>query len=166
LQRALHSGLPLVVDADALNLLAQDNIRTDAPRDNWIFTPHPGEAATLLYSTTGEVQSDRFAAVQALHIKFGGAMVLKGAGTLVCSDGSLGVAQGGNPGMATAGMGDVLSGVLGGLLAQGLDVADAAMLGVQIHNAAGDLAAFDHGERGMLATDLLPYLQQLVNDES
>lgn len=174
LQRALHSALPLVVDADALNLISAGKFAGLARRENWILTPHPGEAARLLGCDTATIQRDRFAAVAELQRRYGGAVVLKGAGTLV-ADGcvaSAGLAGGqpsptgvcpyGNPGMASGGMGDVLSGVLGALLAQGLDVGDAARLGVCLHACAADLASLD-GERGMLATDLLPHIRQLVS---
>jgi NAD(P)H-hydrate epimerase len=159
LGRVLETRLPMVVDADALNLLAQDPVR----HDHWILTPHPGEAARMLGCTSGEIQNDRFAAVKALQQRYGGVIVLKGSGTLV-TDPSAGVSvcSDGNPGMATGGMGDVLTGVIAGLLAQGLSLADAARLGVCVHAAAGDEAA-KAGERGMLATDLMPYLRRLVN---
>lgn len=167
LAAVLESRRPLVVDADALNLLATEPLR----RDDWILTPHPGEAARLLGDdgNAQTVQADRLAALAELQIRYGGAIVLKGSGTLVgagqvppllCSDG--------NPGMASGGMGDVLSGVLGGLLAQfypqSLDLTSLAGLGVCLHAAAADVAARD-GERGLLATDLFAPLRHLVNSE-
>jgi len=156
--QALHSGLPLVVDADALNLLAREPVR----RDNWILTPHPGEAARLLGCPVAEIERNRFDAARALQRKYGGCVVLKGAGTLVVDDERTLVCSAGNPGMATGGMGDVLTGIIGGLLAQGLDGPGA--LGVVVHAAAGDLAA-QEGERGMLARDLMPAIRRLVNPE-
>lgn len=159
LARVLESSLPLVVDADALNLLAADPVY----HDRWIITPHPGEAGRLLGISTREVQSDRFSAVLELQQRYGGVAVLKGNGTLIADqDGTVSVCPYGNPGMATGGMGDVLTGVLAGLLAQGLELADAARLGVCCHGLAGDAAALD-GERGMLATDLMVELRRLVN---
>lgn len=158
LAEVLRAEKPLVVDADALNLLA----RRPTLRSNWILTPHPGEAARLLGVSTAEIQADRFAAAKLLQQRFGGAVILKGAGTLVATAAGVGVASYGNPGMASGGMGDVLSGVLGALLAQGLSVDRAAEFGVCLHGRAGDLAAAD-GERGLLATDLLPHLRRLVN---
>jgi len=155
----LASGLPLVVDADALNLLA----RKPSRRDGWILTPHPGEAARLLQMTSAAVQRDRFAAIAALRERFGGMVVLKGSGTLVLGETGLPAACTlGNPGMASGGMGDVLTGVIAGLLAQGLDLGAAAETGVRLHGAAGDLAATE-GERGLLASDLMGPLRQLVN---
>lgn len=155
----LKSKKTLVVDADALNLLAAKPTQYV----DWILTPHPGEAARLLKCTKEDIQEDRVAAIKKLQKKMGGVVVLKGAGSLVLAPGEpLALCDAGNPGMATAGMGDVLSGVIGGFLAQGLSLADAAKCGVLIHAMAGDLAAKE-GERGMLASDLFPYLRHLVN---
>jgi NAD(P)H-hydrate epimerase len=157
----LEAPQPLVVDADALNLLAAEGIR----RDNWILTPHPGEAGRLLQQTTAAVQADRFAAVCAIQERYAGSVVLKGAGSLVCSEsGPVAVCAAGNPGMATAGMGDVLSGILGGLLAQGLQPAGAALVGVCLHACAGDRAAAG-GERGLLARDVIAELRPLLNPD-
>lgn len=166
LQQAVKSGLPLVLDADALNILAEGRV---VPPGNyqqhspWLLTPHPAEAARLLGTTTADVQADRFAAVRALAKRFNACVILKGAGSLVAStDGLIGVVTDGNPGMATGGMGDVLSGILGALVAQGLSQVDAARLGAVIHACAADLAADDLGQRSLLATDLIPYLGELL----
>lgn len=157
---ALESEKPVVLDADALNLLAQSD--TLAPNPRWILTPHPGEAARLLETDTREIQRNRFAQVQALQQRYGGTVVLKGAGSLSCDGDAIHLCSAGNPGMATAGMGDILSGVIGALLAQGLSAIDAARAGVLAHAAAGDLAA-EQGERGLMATDLLPGIRACVN---
>lgn len=158
-QQAIQSRLPMVVDADGLNLLAQAPLR----KDNWVLTPHPGEAARLIQQSTQTIQQDRLAALQRIQDQYTGVCVLKGAGSLVLGSGSLpGLCDKGNPGMATAGMGDVLSGVIGGLLAQQIPLAAAAKLGVCMHAMAGDLAAKE-GERGLIAMDLMPYLRQLSN---
>ncbi len=155
------SDLPLVVDADALNILAS---ATPHDRGNWVITPHPAEAGRLLGLDVGEVETDRFAAVRMLQVRFKGVAVLKGSGTLVCPNQSdpIEVCVAGNPGMASGGMGDVLTGVIAGLIAQGLALHDAARLGVCVHSEAADMAARD-GERGTLATDLLAPLRRLVN---
>jgi len=160
-ERVLASELPLVVDADGLNLLA---MRPAALlRDNWILTPHPGEAARLLKMTPAQVEADRFAAVSELALRFGGVSVLKGAGSLIASaDDGITLCDAGNPGMASGGMGDVLTGIIAALLAQGLKPLAAARAGVYIHARAGDLAA-QTGERGLLATDLLAHVRALVN---
>jgi hydroxyethylthiazole kinase-like uncharacterized protein yjeF len=158
-ETALGSDRRAVVDADALNLLAQ------SPRANahWILTPHPGEAARLLGKTSAEVQRDRLGAARAIAVRFGGVVVLKGAGTLVVSDEGLpAICDRGNPGMASAGMGDVLTGVIAGILAQRAELSAAARVGVLVHALAGDMAA-RRGERGLLATDLLAYLPTCVN---
>jgi NAD(P)H-hydrate epimerase len=153
------SKKPLIVDADALNLLSAHHEK----HLNWILTPHPGEAARLLDITTDEVQRNRLSAVKMLQKTYGGVAVLKGAGTLIAAPNAIpAICTKGNPGMATAGMGDVLSGVLGGLVAQHISLAKAAKLGVLLHALAGDRAA-EEGERGMIATDLLPYLRYMVN---
>lgn len=158
--RILDSSVPLVLDADALNLLAREPARSD----RWILTPHPGEAARLLGIDTAAVQADRFLAAGLLHARYGGVIVLKGSGTIIYGDTGLPmVCTDGNPGMASGGMGDVLSGVIAGLLAQGIAPLQAAALGVAIHAAAGDSAAAAGGERGLLATDLLPWIRRLVN---
>ncbi|MBZ5486606.1 NAD(P)H-hydrate dehydratase [Halomonas aquamarina] len=161
LQHALAAKAPLVVDADALNLLASH--WPDERRDNWILTPHPGEAARLLGCSTAEVQADRPAAARALQKARGGVVILKGAGSLVASVAGLGVCPYGNPGMASGGMGDVLSGMLGALVAQRGEVEQSACLGVLVHALAADRAARDAGERGLLASDLASYARELVN---
>lgn len=160
LKTVLRTQLPLVVDASALNLIAQQR---PIKRDNWILTPHPGEAARLLGTTSQVVQADRYNSIKLLHALLGGVVVLKGSGTLILGDSHLPtVCRAGNPGMASAGMGDILSGIIAGLLAQGLQRLTSAQLGVCLHACAGDLAA-KQGERGTLACDLFYYLRQLVN---
>jgi hydroxyethylthiazole kinase-like uncharacterized protein yjeF len=157
---ALATDLPIVLDADGLNLLAKN------PQQNqrWVLTPHPGEAARLLKSTVANIQANRLHAVELLQQTYSGVCILKGAGTLVLGeDGVTNICSRGNPGMATGGMGDVLSGVIGGLLAQGLSLETAARVGVYIHAQAGDQAALEAGQRGILALDLMPYLHRLVN---
>jgi NAD(P)H-hydrate epimerase len=156
---AINAGKTMVIDADGLNLLAN----SPATRLGWILTPHPGEAARLLNRPIAEVQQDRFAAVSAIQAQYGGVAILKGAGTLIASEDELAVSVTGNPGMASGGMGDVLSGVIAGLLAQGLSLKTAAQQGVYMHGLAADLAAEKDGERGLLASDLMPFLRQLVN---
>lgn len=164
LQQVTLTDKTLVLDADALNILAAGRVVRKAKRDNWVLTPHPGEAARLLGKTTAEVQADRFQAAIDLQAKYGGVIVLKGAGTIICNtEGRLALYLGGNPGMASGGMGDILAGIIGGLLAQGLDIIDAAQLGVCLHAEAADLAATEFGERGLQATDLIGELQTLVN---
>lgn len=124
--------LPRVIDADALNFLAE----TPAYSDNWVLTPHPGEAARLLQCSTVDILQDRYKAVRTLQEKYGGVIVLKGAGTLICAEDEVYVNTTGNPGMALGGMGDVLSGIIGSLLAQKYSLLEAAKLGVYLHGLA------------------------------
>jgi NAD(P)H-hydrate epimerase len=159
-QQVLSTDLPLIVDADALNLLAASPTK----RANWILTPHPGEAATLLNCQAKHIEERRFQAAQQIQHKYGGLCILKGAGTIIQSkNGVPNVCCGGNPGMASAGMGDLLSGMIGGLVAQKFSLPSAAVLGVCIHAEAADRAAKQDGERGLLATDLLTHIRQLIN---
>lgn len=148
----------LIIDADGLNLLARSPVKNA----DWVLTPHPGEAARLLNCSTAEIQQDRFASVSAIQAKYDGIAVLKGAGTLIASENDCAVSTTGNPGMASGGMGDVLAGVIAGLLAQGLSLKNAAQQGVYHHGLAADLAAEKDGERGLLASDLMPYLRKIV----
>ncbi len=161
LATALAAGKPLVLDADALTLLAS---RPQPLPAGTILTPHPGEAARLLDLTTRDVQNDRFHAAHALCERHGCVVVLKGAGTIIAAPGRTPrVIDAGNPGMAVAGMGDILTGVIAALSAQALAAFDAASCGALLHAAAGDAAARDGGERGLLPTDLMPWLRRLAN---
>ncbi|WP_413615108.1 NAD(P)H-hydrate dehydratase [Halomonas cupida] len=161
LQCALEQSLPMVVDADALNLLASRF--TGMQRDNWILTPHPGEAARLLGCSVAEVEADRPTAARQLQSRLGGVVVLKGAGTLICGPRGLALCPYGNPGMASGGMGDVLTGLITGLVAQGLELEQAAQCAVLAHALAGDRAARQAGERGLLASDLAFCARILIN---
>lgn len=156
--KAKVSELAMVVDAGALTWLANEPDRND----HRVITPHPGEAARLLQTTTAEIQADRLQAAKELRMKYGGVAVLKGAGTIIAGPGGCYLCDAGNPGMASGGMGDVLTGVIGALIAQGFDIELAACLGVVTHAVAGDCAAAA-GQRGLLATDLMPHIHSLVN---
>jgi hydroxyethylthiazole kinase-like uncharacterized protein yjeF len=156
---ALALQKPGVLDADALNWLAK------SPQQlmNWVLTPHPGEAARLLNQSIEDVQADRIAAAVALQQRYGGVIVLKGAGTVVVdSDGKIFINEGGIPALSTAGSGDILAGLIGGLLAQGLTMSQAAKLGVSVHTHAA-LIEQSFGERGMIASDLLLHCRSLLN---
>ena len=164
LQQAVKSGLPMVLDADALNLLAEGRVVPSNVRGNWILTPHPAEAARLLGVTTADIQADRFNAIRELKKQYSAQIILKGAGSLVTGvDDELLVMTDGNPGMATGGMGDVLSGILGGLLAQGLSLADTVALGSVLHASAADKAVETKGQMSLMATDLLPCLSVFLS---
>ena len=161
LDAAVATGKPMVIDADALNLLA---VHPRKLRPDWILTPHPGEAARLLGIDIAAVQSDRFAAAHALVERFACVAVLKGAGTIVAAPGRIPcVVAAGNPGMAVGGMGDLLTGVIAALRAQGAAAFDAACCGALLHAVAGDAAAAVGGERGLLPSDLLDHLRRLSN---
>jgi NAD(P)H-hydrate epimerase len=167
-----EAGMPLVVDADGLNAMHRSSVwkgpgGDETPHFGTIITPHPGEMAGLHGVTAATVQADRrgFAVRTAALMSAGSddpdhraVVVLKGAGTLVTDGVKIYRNKTGNPGMATGGSGDVLTGVIAALIAQGLNTLDAAVLGVQVHGLAGDLAAKDLGEAGLIATDLIDYL--------
>ncbi|MDQ2069396.1 NAD(P)H-hydrate dehydratase [Natronospira bacteriovora] len=161
LAEALASGRPLVVDADGLNLLASESPVLPAA---CVLTPHPGEAGRLLGLSVPDLEQDRFDAMERLLARFDTAVVLKGAGTLVgAPDWPIHVCDAGNGGMAVAGMGDVLAGLIGALMAQGLPAREAATAGVWLHAAAGDLAVREQGPRGLRPTDLFPAILRLSN---
>lgn len=162
LQKVENSRKPMLWDADALNLLA---INPDK-RQNRVITPHPGEAARLLNCAVSQIESDRLLAADRLVKRYGGCVVLKGAGTIVAGqDRECGLIDAGNAGMGSGGMGDVLSGIIGALLAQKLSPYDAACAGCVAHGAAADELASRYGTRGMLATDLFSTLYRFVNPD-
>lgn len=153
----LNAELPLVVDADALNLLASAPVQ----RGHWVLTPHPGEAARLLGASVDAVQADRFAAARALAERYQAVVVLKGHGSLIAVPGQpIALCPFGGPAMASAGMGDALTGIIASLIAQGLDLATAACLGTLLHALAGDQAA--RGRRQILASDLINTLHKVL----
>ena len=151
---------PTLLDADGLYWLAESAVH---PPAGTVITPHAAEAARLLGCTVAEVGVDRISSAVALAGKVNGVAVLKGAGTVIADASSVtGICAHGNPGMASAGMGDVLSGVIGALLAQGLDALQAASLGACLHSLAGDRAAALQGEVSLVATDLIPEMVALL----
>ncbi|WOH36692.1 NAD(P)H-hydrate dehydratase [Thalassotalea fonticola] len=158
-QQTLALNKPMVIDADGLNLLA----KKPQYRDNWVLTPHPGEAAKLLNCSVANIEQDRFESARAIALKYGGICVLKGAGTLISDGERIAINITGNPGMAVGGMGDVLSGIIGALILQSSNIFQAAKYGVYLHGLAADMAIID-GQKGLLASDLFPYIRQLVNE--
>ena len=162
--------LPLakVIDADALKLLANlqhsdRNAQNHAPKNNnWVLTPHPGEAAQLLDTTTETIQQDRPKAIKQLQQKYGGVIVLKGNGTLIYDGKNMEICLAGNPGMAVGGMGDVLTGTIATFIAQGLSLRDAACLGVALHAHAGDVLANQGGQPGLLPSEVATVMSQLL----
>lgn len=163
LRAAFASNKPMVLDADALNLLSDRHKSLLRPRDNWVCTPHPGEAARLLRSSVAEIEEDRFASVEQLQNRLGGSVVLKGAGSLVCAGEAVYLCNAGNPGMAVGGMGDVLSGICGAFMAQGLSPELAARLAVYVHARSADKIVEKQGERGLLASDLFAAIPGVIN---
>ncbi|PJC98238.1 bifunctional ADP-dependent NAD(P)H-hydrate dehydratase/NAD(P)H-hydrate epimerase [Janthinobacterium sp. BJB1] len=172
LQRAIDSDSPLLLDADALNLMAAEPelqsalaVRTGAGAGATILTPHPLEAARLLDLTVAEVQADRPGAARQLAAQLGVIVVLKGSGTVIAApDGGIVINNTGGPALATAGTGDVLSGLCGSLLAQGWPEWEAALGAVWLHGAAADaLVAAGNGPIGLTAGELIPAIRKLIN---
>jgi len=167
LHDALHSNTALVLDADALNILA---LRPDlcalllSRKDATVLTPHPGEAARLLDCGIGVIQADRITAVQQLAQEFACSVVLKGASSLCATrDGKLFINNTGNPGMSSAGMGDALTGMIAAFIAQGMSADDALLLAVHLHGAAGDALAQQKLTVGMTATEVIERARWLLN---
>lgn len=155
----------MVVDADGLNCLAGDAGVLEGEHGELVVTPHPGEMARLLGTASAEIQSNRIDTAKLAASRFRSVVVLKGARTVIADpSGRVFVNTTGNVGMATGGTGDVLSGAIGGLLAQGLSPFDAAVCGVYIHGRAGDIAASELGEAGMIAGDVLRSLPIALNE--
>tara|TARA_A100001015_G_scaffold3217_1_gene4346 strand:+ start:3716 stop:4375 length:660 start_codon:yes stop_codon:yes gene_type:complete len=169
LQRALDTKILTVIDADALNIISSEKVKISREHaENCVITPHPGEAARLLNISVKEVELDRISAAIKLQKVYGTTVVLKGSGTIVCGHTSevVSICPYGNPGMASAGMGDLLSGIIGGLLAQSLSCISAAELGCCLHSYAADMMVNQLGQRGLLATDLLRSISdQLMTPE-
>lgn len=168
LRRALHYPAPLLLDADALHLVATEpelvQLCKSRPHAN-VMTPHPAEAAALLGCSLDAIQADRIAAACRIAQTYEAVTVLKGCGSVIATpDGRWSINGSGNPGLASAGTGDVLSGIIAGLLAQGLAAASAALTGVYLHGAAADsLVAAGVGPIGLTATELMPETRDLLN---
>ncbi len=160
-----HATQPLLLDADAINVCAGKPDRLKKVKVPLVLTPHPGELARLIGNTAAEVQHDRYAAIESAVEVTGATVVLKGAGTLIASPGKpLQVNLNGNPGMATAGSGDVLAGILGGLIAQKFSPYDAARAAVFAHGRAGDYGAWRRCQAGLLSGDIIEELPYALRD--
>ncbi|MCG3110978.1 MAG: NAD(P)H-hydrate dehydratase [Candidatus Manganitrophus sp. SB1] len=158
-------SLPIVVDADGLNALAGDLSPLKKRKAPVILTPHPGEMSRLTGKRTDLIQKERFTVAAHFAEQWGAILVLKGAHTVVATpDGAVRVNNTGNPGMATAGTGDALTGMIGAWLAQEIDPVDAAAGGVALHGTAGDLAAADRGEIGLIASDLIQKIPEAIQN--
>jgi NAD(P)H-hydrate epimerase len=159
----LKLKIPCVLDADGLNVLAGKTELFKAVQPDLVLTPHPGEMSRLTGRTTEQIQNDRLGIAAAKAAQWGSVMVLKGAGTVVAGpDGTLFINNTGNPGMAAGGSGDVLTGIIAGLLAQGMPALQAAAAWVYLHGLAGDAAALDKGMAGLLAGDILEQLPAVL----
>ena len=157
----LNSTLPLVIDADGINCLATDLMMLREARVPVILTPHPGEMARLAKTNNAEVQAQRLEVARSFAREHRCYLVLKGSRTVIATpEGRAWINPTGNPGMASGGMGDVLTGIIGGLLAQGYAPDHACQLGVFLHGDVGDRAAAEQGEAGILARDLIERLPQ------
>ncbi|WP_434001139.1 NAD(P)H-hydrate dehydratase [Endozoicomonas sp.] len=163
LTEVLKAECPVVVDADGLNLISEDPALLKDRKYPMILTPHSGEAARLLETRISTINADRVHAAKELFNRYGAVVVLKGAGTLVYDGKNLNLCSDGNPGMAVAGMGDVLSGVIAALAAQGIEASAAAALGVWLHATGADRLAELQGERGMLALETVPHIRSQLN---
>jgi hydroxyethylthiazole kinase-like uncharacterized protein yjeF len=166
LQKAVATGLPMVMDADALNILADGRVVRQDKAQQWVLTPHVGEAARLLDVSVEDIQADRFSAVLKIKEKYNALVLLKGPGTVISSEDQIfKICPYGNPAMATAGMGDILSGMIGGLMAQGLERQQATELGCCLHSAAADELVSTSGYRGVTASDIFPWVKKLLNQD-
>ncbi|HEX74927.1 MAG TPA: NAD(P)H-hydrate dehydratase [Dehalococcoidia bacterium] len=161
--RSKSALLSLVIDADGLNILAKIPNWWQQLTNDMILTPHPGEMARLVGVSVDEVQSDRFGIAKRVAQDWHKTIVLKGAYTVIAApDGQVRISPFANPGLASAGSGDVLTGAIAGLVAQGLSLFDAAALGVHLHGEAGEMVKARLGDAGMIATDLLPALPLII----
>ena len=156
----LSADKSTILDADALNIVSQHGMSFNK---RTILTPHPGEAARLLGTSVDKINADRYKAVYELQQHSGGVVLLKGAGTLVCDGKSIVIVTEGSPAMASGGMGDLLTGIIAALRAQGLSQMQATLAGACVHGRSGQLSGEDFGIMGTLALDLLPYVRYLVN---
>ena len=163
IEYAQLNHIPTLLDAGALRLLSMEVFAELALPENLIITPHPGEAASLLNMSVAEVQEDRLQAAKDLHSKFGGTVVLKGHGAVIYDGHTCHICLVGGPELAVAGSGDVLSGLIGSLLSQGLKPKDAAISGVALHSAAGHQFTQNTGMIGLAASELVPLIRNLLN---
>lgn len=166
LSRSRASETPLIIDADALHLLSDRMQLSGAIQGNWALTPHPGEAAAMLGGSVADIQQDRFDSIRKLAEIYGGSCLLKGSGSLIAhgaEPAKIELCSEGNPGMGSGGMGDLLAGLIAALVSQGIPLDKSLSCAVCIHGEAADLATENTGERGLVASDLLPWLRQLVN---
>ena len=163
LENSHKNKTPILIDADGLNLLPEFSKKLPLPK-KIVLTPHLGEAARLLNTSTEKVKKNRVSAAKRISNKYNSVVVLKSHETLICKEDKIYICDKGNPGMATAGMGDVLSGMISGLIAQKLSLFEAACLGVDLHARAGDIYSEKNNQQSLLPTDIIDLFARVINE--
>ena len=163
LENTHKNKTPILIDADGLNLLPEFSKKLPLPR-KIVLTPHLGEAARLLNTSIEKVKKNRVSAAKRISNKYNSVVVLKSHETLICKEDKIYICDKGNPGMATAGMGDVLSGMISGLIAQKLSLFEAACLGVDLHARAGDIYSEKNNQQSLLPTDIIDLFARVINE--
>ena len=163
LENTHKNKTPILIDADGLNLLPEFSKKLPLPK-KIVLTPHLGEAARLLNTSVEKVKKNRVSAAKRISNKYSSVVVLKSHETLICKEDKIYICDKGNPGMATAGMGDVLSGMISGLIAQKLSLFEAACLGVDLHARAGDIYSEKNNQQSLLPTDIIDLFARVINE--
>ena len=163
LKNTYKNKTPILIDADGLNLLPEFSKKLPLPK-KIVLTPHLGEAARLLNTSVEKVKKNRVSAAKRISNKYNSVVVLKSHETLICKEDKIYICDKGNPGMATAGMGDVLSGMISGLIAQKLSLFEAACLGVDLHARAGDIYSEKNNQQSLLPTDIIDLFARVINE--
>ena len=163
LENTYKNKTPILIDADGLNLLPEFSKKLPLPK-KIVLTPHLGEAARLLNTSVEKVKKNRVSAAKRISNKYNSVVVLKSHETLICKEDKIYICDKGNPGMATAGMGDVLSGMISGLIAQKLSLFEAACLGVDLHARAGDIYSEKNNQQSLLPTDIIDLFARVINE--
>ena len=163
LENSHKNKTPILIDADGLNLLPEFSKKLPLPK-KIVLTPHLGEAARLLNTSVEKVKKNKVSAAKRISNKYNSVVVLKSHETLICKEDKIYICDKGNPGMATAGMGDVLSGMISGLIAQKLSLFEAACLGVDLHARAGDIYSEKNNQQSLLPTDIIDLFARVIND--
>ena len=163
LENSHKNKTPILIDADGLNLLPEFSKKLPLPK-KIVLTPHLGEAARLLNTSVEKVKKNRVSAAKRISNKYNSVVVLKSHETLICKEDKIYICDKGNPGMATAGMGDVLSGMISGLIAQKLSLFEAACLGVDLHARAGDIYSEKNNQQSLLPTDIIDLFARVINE--
>lgn len=163
LENSHKNKTPILIDADGLNLLPEFSKKLPLPK-KIVLTPHLGEAARLLNTSVEKVKKNKVSAAKRISNKYNSVVVLKSHETLICKEDKIYICDKGNPGMATAGMGDVLSGMISGLIAQKLSLFEAACLGVDLHACAGDIYSKKNNQQSLLPTDIIDLFARVINE--